>query len=128
MQVIYHTGPANTERGGPALTGTLLKDIAQDVPTISPKFSADEMLQHSEHLFKDKEPSVHEVHAAKAHLIIFNMQADNKSIAKLAYAVSFMATTERGLMKPFYILDTSTRHVLAYWDDLKKVRGRFTIR
>jgi len=111
MQVIYHTGKANA----PQVTGSLLSDIAKDLPQVAPKYPAEALLNLAQQQFRAQQPSVRKTWAHTHKLVIYP-----GSTAKLAYAISFMAQTDQGLMKPLFIIDANNREVLSFWDDLQR--------
>lgn len=118
MQAIYHTGKTNAQ--APVVTGRLLTDINKDISSLTAKYSAADMLHYAQNLIQAEQGIDLAFKLPQTQLIIYPIEKDHKTVAKLAYTVSFYTKVKGSLTKPFYIIDANTKQVLAKWDEVER--------
>lgn len=108
-------GEAVVEHGGgnqfaPVVTGSYVRNIAQDLPSIRTSYSAFDALWR-----------------AKANARVMNsendqtklyVKLDNNNVARLVYAVSFVATGATRPSRPHYLIDANTGAILDSWEGI----------
>lgn len=108
-------GEAVVEHGGgnqfaPVVIGSYVRNIAQDLPSIRTSYSAFDALWR-----------------AKANARVMNsendqtklyVKLDNNNVARLVYAVSFVATGATRPSRPHYLIDANTGAILDSWEGI----------
>lgn len=108
-------GEGVVEHGGanqfaPTLTGSYVRNIAQDLPVIKTSYSAFDALWR-----------------AKAHARVFNaeneqtklyIKLDSSNVARLVYAVSFVSTGASRPSRPHYLIDANSGAILESWEGI----------
>ena len=101
----------NTERKhGPAVLGSVLHKIAEDLPSARPAFSADDALQQAK-------SSIQQFSTQGDEAKLFVKTGDD-GVARLAYLVSFLVRDGKKLTRPHFFIDANLGTVLEQWDGL----------
>lgn len=94
----------------PTLSGSYVRNIAQDLPAIKTSYSSFDALWR-----------------AKAHARAFNteneqtklyVKLDNSNVARLVYSVSFIANGGTRPSRPHYLIDANTGAILESWEGI----------
>ncbi len=93
----------------PRMTGALLKNLHNDLPSVKPLLSKADVLDRAKTLAQ-----IFDTHNDKATLYVKRNAA---GVAHLVYVVSFNGNTESPT-RPFYMLDANTGAVLEQWDGI----------
>lgn len=94
----------------PAMSGAMLSGLAQDLPSVKPTYSASQILS----LAKSK-AQVSSTSNDQAKLYI---KQDDNGVARLVYAVSFLAEGGNKPSRPHFLIDANSGAVLQQWDGI----------
>ena len=106
----------NANQTSATVSGTLLHNLANDIPAATPLYSAAQALQ----LAKTN---------ARAHGTTDNEQAvlyvklDKKNVARLIYQVSFLVSDGAKPSRPFFLIDATTGAILQRWEGIQHIEA-----
>lgn len=105
----------NDGKGKSHLTGAALHNLDNDLPSVSPIFSAADALMQAK-----TQAQIFATENDQAKLYV-KMGKDN--VAHLVYVVSFNATETDEPRRPFYMLDANTGAVVDHWEGINHANG-----
>ena len=105
--VVEHRGASDNT---PTMSGAMLSGLAQDLPSVKPTYSASQILS----LAKSK-AQVSSTSNDQAKLFI---RQDDNGVARLVYAVSFLAEGGNKPSRPSFLIDANSGAVIQQWDGI----------
>lgn len=108
------------------VTGIISTHIEDDIKNVTPRYRPRQALTFARHYFQVYSGGAWEIQSPQVQRIVYVPQtAQNratkaeKSEAKLAYAVTFLARKGSQIQKPFFIMDANDLTIYQTWNDLK---------
>ena len=97
-----------------ALSGTILRDLANDLPTATPAYSPEQILQLAKNSVRKYGPADNEQAA------LYIKMGDN-NVARLIYQVSFLVRGGAKPSRPFFLIDANTGAILEQWEGIQHI-------
>jgi Zn-dependent metalloprotease len=104
------TEKRNPNRRQPAFTGAVMRDIGNDLPSMKPVYSIENVLAQAKAL---ENATATENEQAKLYV-----QLDRNNIAQLIYVASFVNKSKGTPSRPYYMIDANTGVVLKKWEGI----------
>lgn len=96
--------------GQPSMSGAMLRGLSNDLPSVKPLYSSAQILD----LAKTKA----QVFSTENEQATLYVKQDGNGVAKLVYAVSFLAKNTAKPSRPHFMIDANTGAVLEQWEGI----------
>ena len=94
----------------PSMSGAMLRGLANDLPSVKPLYSIAQVID----LAKTKA----QVFSTENEQATLYVKQDSNGVAKLVYAVSFLAKNSAKPSRPHFMIDATTGAVLEQWEGI----------
>ncbi len=100
------------DQNSATVSGTLLRNLSNDIPAATPTYSAQQALQLAKTRARMHGPADNE----QATLYV---KLDQNNIARLIYQVSFLVKSSAKPSRPFFLIDATTGAILQQWEGIQ---------
>ena len=98
------------------VSGTMLRNLANDLPSIAPTYSPEQALQLAKTQSRVNGPTTNE----QATLYV---KLGENNVARLIYQVSFLTEAPARPSRPFFLIDATTGAILEQWEGIQHLEA-----